>query len=617
MKVTACLAFLIVPWVVRAAEDPYAAQLFRTHCAECHDSASGAGSRIPQVAVLKTMTPAAIIRTMESGLMKTQALALSGDERQRLASFLGTAVTVERKREEIANPCPASAPSTRWGSQTPAWSSWGGGLANARFQSAKDAGLDAEAVPRLTLKWAFGFPDTSTLRSQPAVYRGRVYAGGQDGGLYSLEAATGCVHWVTTVESQVRSGITVGEIAKNPAIFFSDSSGYVYALDANTGKQLWKMRPDDHPASSVTATPVFYQGRLYVGAASREEALAVAPAYVCCTFRGSESALDAATGKVLWKRYMIPEAARERAKTKTGAAVFGPSGVGVWTAPVLDPEHDTIYVTTGDNYSDPPTSLSDALVVMRMSTGEILWSKQFTAKDAWNSSCYLPGRVNCPDSAGPDFDFASSAILASLPNGRRALLLGQKSAVVYAVDPDRRGQTLWQSRIGEGGTVGGIEWGSATDGRNLYVALSDIRFEVERKPNSNDRTYQLDPDKGGGLFAFRIDNGERMWQTPPPGCAGRPQCSPAQSAAITAIPGVVWSGAEDGHLRAYSTANGKIIWDYDTAREYQTVNGVPGHGGAIDVAGPVVAGGMLFAVSGYPARGGLPGNVLLAFEVGK
>ena len=617
MKVKACWALLIAAGVVRAAEDPYAAQLFRTHCAECHDSASGAGGRIPQVAVLKTMTPAAIVRTMELGLMKTQAAALSGDERQRLASFLGTAVTVERKREEIANPCPASVPSTRLGSETPAWSSWGGDLANMRFQSAKDAGLDAQAVPRLTLKWAFGFPDTSTLRSQPAVYRGRVYAGGQDGGLYSLEAATGCVHWVTTVQSQVRSGITVGEIAGNPAIFFSDSSGYVYALDANTGKQLWKMRPDDHPASSVTATPVFYRGRLYVGAASREEALAVAPAYVCCTFRGSESALDAATGKVLWKRYMIPEAARERPKTKAGAAVFGPSGVGVWTAPVLDPEHDTMYVTTGDNYSDPPTSLSDALVAMRMSTGEIVWSKQFTAKDAWNSSCYLAGRVNCPDSDGPDFDFASSAILASLPNGRRALLLGQKSAVVYAVDPDRRGQTLWQSRIGEGGTVGGIEWGSATDGRNLYVALSDIRFQVERKPNSNDRTYQLDPDKGGGLFAFRIDNGERMWQTPPPGCGGRPQCSPAQSAAITAIPGVVWSGAEDGHLRAYSTANGKIIWDYDTAREYQTVNGVAGHGGAIDVAGPVVAGSMLFAVSGYPARGGLPGNVLLAFEVGK
>jgi polyvinyl alcohol dehydrogenase (cytochrome) len=421
------------------------------------------------------------------------------------------------------------------------------------------------------------------------------------------------VHWATTVQSQVRSGITVGEINGSPEVFFGDSAGYVYALDAVSGRQLWKMRPDDHPASTVTATPVFYQGRLYVGSASREEALSVAQGYTCCTFRGSESALDAATGKVLWKRYMIAEVAKQRPKNARGVAALGPSGAGVWTAPTLDPEHDTMFLATGDNYSDPPTALSDAIVALRLSTGEIIWSKQFTAKDAWNSSCQLPGKVNCPDSDGPDFDFASSAVLVPLANGRRALLLGQKSAVVYAVDPDRKGQVLWQSRIGEGGTVGGIEWGSATDGRNFYVALSDIRFQVDRKAGSNDRTYQLDPTKGGGLFAFRIDNGERMWQTPPPGCGERRPCSPAQSAAVTATPGLVWSGAEDGHLRAYSTGNGKILWDYDTSHEYQAVNGLPAKGGAIDVAGPVIASGMVFMVSGYPARGGVPGNVLLAF----
>lgn len=604
-----CFLFLIAPLALLAADDPYAAQLFQKHCASCHDSAAGAGGRIPQVAVLKSMTPSAIQKTLENGVMKTQAAPLSADERLKIATFLGTAVTLERKREEIANPCPAGAP---W-NDGPAWTSWGGGLTNTRFQSAKDAGLRAEDVPRLKLKWAFAFPDTSTLRSQPAVYRGRIYAGGQDGSVFALDAKTGCVHWTTTVQSQVRSGITVGEAGATPAVFFADSAGYIYALDAASGKQLWKMRPDEHPASTVTATPVYHQGRLYVGSASREEALSVAPGYICCTFRGSESAFEAATGKLVWKRYMIAEVAKARPKTKFGSAAFGPSGVGVWTAPVLDPDRDTMYVTTGDNYSDPPTVLSDALVALRMSTGDILWSKQFTAKDAWNSSCQLPGKVNCPDSNGPDYDFASSAILVPLPNGKRALLLGQKSAVIYAVDPDRRGQTLWQSRIGEGGTVGGIEWGSATDGRNVYVALSDIRFEVALKAGSNDRGYNLDPNKGGGLFAFRIDNGERIWQTPPPGCGTRRPCSPAQSAAVTAIPGVVWSGAENGHLRGYSTSDGKIVWDYDTAHEYKTVNAIPGRGGAIDVAGPVVAGGMLFAVSGYPARGGMPGNVLLAF----
>ncbi len=604
-----CWLFAMACVAISAAEDPYAAQLFQKHCASCHDSEAGASGRIPQVAVLKTMTPVAIQRTLESGVMKTQAAPLSPDERLKIATLLGTAVTLERKREEIVYPCPAGA---GWGSG-PEWASWGGGLSNTRFQSAKNAGLRAEDLPHLKLKWAFAFPDTSTMRSQPAVYRGRVFAGGQDGSVYGLDAATGCVHWATSVQSQVRSGITVGEARGNPAIFFGDSAGFVYALDAANGKQLWKMRPEEHAAATLTATPVFHEGRLYVGVASREEALSVSPGYVCCTFRGSESALDAATGKVLWKTYMITEPAQQQKKTRAGAAVFGPSGVGVWTAPVIDAEHNTLYITTGDNYSDPPTALSDALVALRLSTGEILWSKQFTAKDAWNSSCQLEGKVNCPDSDGPDFDFASSAILVSLPNGRRALLLGQKSAAIYAVDPDRRGQILWQARIGEGGTVGGIEWGSAADGRNVYVALSDIRFDVRRKPGSNDRAYDLNPNKGGGLFAFRIDNGERMWQTPPPGCGARRPCSPAQSAAVTAIPGVVWSGAADGHLRGYSTSDGKILWDYDTAQEYQTVNQIAGRGGAIDVAGPVVAGGMLFTVSGYPARGGLPGNVLLAF----
>jgi polyvinyl alcohol dehydrogenase (cytochrome) len=604
-----CLFFVIASVTALAADDPYAAQLIQRHCAYCHNSEAGASGRVPQLSTLKSMTPAAIQKTLEGGVMKQQAAPLSPDERLRIATFLGTAVTLERKREEIANLCPAGA---AW-SEGPGWASWGGGLANTRFQSAKDAGLRVEDLPRLKLKWAFAFPDTSTMRSQPAVYRGRVFAGGQDGSVYALDMLTGCVYWATTVQSQVRSGITVGEASGNPAVFFADSAGFVYALDAMSGKQLWKARPDGHPASSVTATPVFYKGRLYVGAASREESLSVSPSYLCCTFRGSESALDAATGKVLWKTYMIGEVAKARPKTRLGAAAWGPSGAGVWTAPVLDPDRDTMYVTTGDNYSDPPTAMSDALVALRMSSGEILWSKQFTAKDAWNSSCQLSDKVNCPDSDGPDFDFASPAILVSLPNGRRALLLGQKSAVVYAVDPDQRGEIRWQARIGKGGTVGGIEWGSATDGRNVYVALSDIGFQVDRKPGSNDRTYNLDPNRGGGLFAFRIDNGERMWQTPPPGCADRRPCSPAQSAAVTAIPGVVWSGSEDGHLRGYSSSDGKILWDYDTAREYQTVNGVSGRGGAIDVAGPVVAGGMLFAVSGYPARGGLPGNILLAF----
>jgi polyvinyl alcohol dehydrogenase (cytochrome) len=595
-----------------AAEDPYAAQLFKDHCASCHEAGAAApGARIPPVSVLKTMTPTAILKALETGIMKLQAAVLSTNERQAVANFLGTAVTVERTRNEIANRCTNEAV---W-KDSSGWTNWGAGLANMRYQPAKEAGLRAENLPKLMLKWAFAFPDTSVLRSQPAVYRGTVFVGSQDGSVYSLDAATGCVHWTTTVQAEVRSGITVAEVAGKPAIFFGDSSGYLYGLDGTTGRQLWKLSLDEHPAAKATGTPVFYQGKLYVGVSSLEEALSVAAGYVCCTFRGSVSAINASDGKVLWKTHMIEETPRPQPKSKRGSSVTGPSGIGVWAAPTIDVGRDVMYVTTGDNYSDPPTPFSDAVLAMQMSTGRILWSKQLTAGDAWNSSCYLAGKVNCPDSDGPDFDFASSAALVPLANGRRALLVGQKSGIAYALDPDRRGEILWQARVGKGGTVGGIEWGGATDGRNFYVALSDVAFDVALKPGTNDRQYELDPAKGGGIFAFRADNGQAVWQTPPPGCKDRRPCSPAQSAAITAIPGAVFSGALDGHLRAYSTETGKIIWDYDTDREFKSVNSLPGHGGALDVGGPIVAGGMLFVNSGSAQRNGLPGNVLLAFGV--
>jgi polyvinyl alcohol dehydrogenase (cytochrome) len=596
-----------------AADDPYAAQLFAERCASCHVEAAGGAARIPTVSQLKAMTPTAILKALDSGIMRTQAAPLSANERQAIANFLGTAVTAERRRDELSNPCPAGA---AW-KNGPGWTNWGAGLANTRFQTSKDAGLSAADVPRLTLKWAFAFPDSSMLRSQPAVAGGRVFAGSQNGDVFALDANTGCVHWRTTVQAEVRSGITVGDVAGTPSLFFGDSSGYLYALDGATGRQLWKLQLDEHPAAKATSTPVFHQGRLYVGVSSLEEALAVGPAYVCCTFRGSVLAIQAADGKVLWKRYLIDEAAQPQPRSKRGAAVSGPSGVSVWTAPTLDPDRDRLYVTTGDNYSDPPTRLSDAVVALRMSSGDILWSKQLTPGDAWNSSCMLHDKANCPDADGPDFDFAASAMLVSSRNGRRMLVLGQKSGMAYGLDPDREGQILWHARVGEGGAIGGIEWGPATDGHNVYVALSDVRYQVTRVAGGNDRAFELDPAKGGGMFAFTLDGGARIWHTPPPGCGDRPKCSPAQSAAVTGIPGAVFSGALDGHLRAYSTANGRILWDYDTVRDFETVNGLKGHGGALDVGGPVIAGGMVFATSGSAQRNGLPGNVLLGFAVSR
>jgi len=291
--------------------------------------------------------------------------------------------------------------------------------------------------------------------------------------------------------------------------------------------------------------------------------------------------------------------------------LWAPSGVSVWSTPVIDERKSVVYVTTGNNYTDPATRLSDAFVALDLNSGKIVWSRQMTPKDAYTSACRLPDKTNCAQSNGPDFDFGSSPILVTLSNGKRALIAGQKSGVVYAVDPDNQGEVLWQTRVGKGGTMGGVQWGSAADSSNIYVAVSDIGRIMLTYSTATD----ADPKQGGGMFALRLDNGEKAWYTPPEPCGDRPRCSPAQSAAVSAIPGVVFSGSVDGHLRAYAAVGGKVVWDFDTAQSFETVNGVAGHGGSIDGPGAAIADGMLFVNSGYPTAGGLPGNVLLGFSV--
>ena len=454
-----------------------------------------------------------------------------------------------------------------------------------------------------------------SLNSQPSIAGGRVYVGSQGAKVYSLSAAAGCIHWWFATAAPVRSAVSVGRIETESgprfAAFFGDSSAVVYAVDASTGTLLWKTKVDDHLAARITGSPAFHHGRLYVPVASVEEGYATMANYECCRFRGSVVALDGATGKQLWKTYTVAEAARPTKKNMSGTQQWGPSGAPIWTAPTIDVARSALYVTTGDNYSDPPTATSDAFLAMDLDSGKVLWSRQMTSSDAYNVACRLPDTTNCPDSKGPDFDFGSSPILVALPNGKRALIAGQKSGIVHAIDPDRDGQVLWQVRVGKGGIHGGIQWGSAADHSNVYVALSDAGIIAIPSTIGT----EADPKAGGGMFALSLEKGERVWSSPPSVCGERKRCSPAQSAAVTAIPGVAFSGSVDGHLRAYSAKDGAIVWDFDTVGEYKTVNGVPGRGGSLDGPGPAISGGMIFVNSGYAIWGGMPGNVLLAFSV--
>jgi polyvinyl alcohol dehydrogenase (cytochrome) len=486
---------------------------------------------------------------------------------------------------------------------------------NTRYQDAAMAGLTAADIPRLQVKWAFGFPGELSVDSQPTVAGGRVYVGTQSGAVYSLSAATGCVHWMFPAEAAVRAAVTIGRIetAAGPrfAAFIGDRSGNVYAVDAATGSLMWKKRVDDFPFARVTGSPTFHNGRLYVGVASGEETAGAVADYECCKFRGSLVALNAATGAQIWKTYTIEEP-KPTTKNKAGTQLWGPSGAPIWSSPAIDVQRNAVYATTGNNYSGPASRNSDAFMAFDLTTGKILWSRQMTAADDWNTSCRLPDQINCTNRDAPDFDFASPPMLVTLANGRRAIVAGQKSGVVHALDPDRNGEVIWQERVGKGGINGGVQWGAAADQSVAYVALSDIG----RIPVPNSQATIPDPEAGGGMFAIRLDSGQRVWYTPPPRgtCRVRDRCSPAQSAAVSAIPGVAFSGAVDGHIRAFSAASGEIVWDFDTVKSYETVNGVPGRGGSLNVGGPAISGGMMFVNSGY-VQNGTPGNVLLAFSV--
>jgi len=227
-----------------------------------------------------------------------------------------------------------------------------------------------------------------------------------------------------------------------------------------------------------------------------------------------------------------------------------------------------------------------------------------------NGACLSADKTNCPEPHGPDFDLGSSTNLITIGNGKRLLTIGQKSGMVWALDPDDNGKVVWQTRVGNGGPLGGVQWGTATDGKIVYAAVSDVAI----KNLVLGRPIVLDPDKGGGLHALAAGTGKVLWSAPPPNaCAGRTSCSPAQSGAVTATADYVLSGSIDGHIRAYSTTDGRVLWDYDMVKPFITVNGVKANGGSLDSAGPTVAGGMIFVNSGYGLYGGQPGNVLAAF----
>ena len=571
-----------------AAQEP--TRIFMSHCMSCHSPNSGAHA--PMIEAMAGIPWQDILKTLEGGSMKVQGATLTAEERVVIARYLGRAGPAVIP--EMSGFCPAGA---KPAASKLSWNGWSPDDQNTRFQPAGAAGLDAAKVKTLDLKWAFGFPTGTTAFGQPTIVGGRVITGSNDGTVYALDARSGCIYWRYQAKSLVRAAVVVGP---GPRAYFGDLESNAYAVDANTGKLIWQKKLDDQPFTRITGSPKLHDGRLYVPIASQEENAGSNPQYPCCKFRGNVVALDAKTGAIIWRSYTTPEPGPTKV-SPAGVQYYGPSGATVWSSPTIDLKRKLLYVATGNGYSDPDIKTADAVVAMDMATGKIRWAQQ-ASPDMFNWDCGGRGRPtagNCPENPGEDVDFGSSPMLVHA-GGRDLIVAGQKSGVVHAFDPDQNGKIVWQTRIGKGGKLGGILWGMAAAEGLVFAPLSDMGS----------------PDPGG-LFALDPSSGKIVWQTPPPKppCAGQRGCSAAQLAPPTAVPGLVFSGSMDGHLRAFRISDGAIVWDFDTAREFPTVNGIKARGGSFSGTGPTVADGMVFVNSGYANTGGMAGNILLAFSV--
>jgi polyvinyl alcohol dehydrogenase (cytochrome) len=587
--------------------------LFEQHCGSCH-SRPGPDSRAPDRVALSQRTPEAILEAITTGAMAVNAQGLTPAQKRILAENLALrplGASSSGDMSVMSGRCGAP-PASRELLAGNVWSGWGVDAGNSRYQPSP--GLTAAQIPTLELQWAFAFPNGSSAFGQPAVANGRVFVGSDNGYVYALNARTGCVYWSFQAAAGVRTAISIGSLSASEAnrsgspsaryaAYFGDLKGNVYAVDTDSGRVVWTKRADAHPMTRITGAPTLADGRLYVPLSSLEEGAGANPKYECCTFRGGVVAYDARSGEEIWKTYTIPVTPKRIKTNASGTQLWGPAGGAIWAAPTVDARRGLLYVATGNGYNDPAAETSDAVVAYDLKTGRLRWSRQVTPNDAYVVGCgaNAASRENCPDDEGPDFDFGNSPILRSLPNGRSMITLGQKSGVAWGLDPDRDGTVMWQKRVGQGSALGGIEWGSAADEQNGYYPVADAQHGAA---------------VAGGIHALRLATGEEVWSWRPKNACEPSQrnCVEAHSAAISVMPGAVFAGTTTGMLRAHSTADGHVLWEFNTAREFDTINGVPGHGGSINGPGPVIAGGMVFTNSGYSYLGtGLGGNVLLAF----
>jgi polyvinyl alcohol dehydrogenase (cytochrome) len=491
------------------------------------------------------------------------------------------------------------------------WTMGGQNLANTRHQGAETV-LGPDNVSGLRTKWVF--TTGGDVSATPAVAGDAVYVPDWAGNLFKIDTRTGTQVWARRFSDY--TGIPDSIARATPAVadgvlYVGSAGGYLLAVDAATGDLAWKTQVDPHPGTLLTAAPVVFQQRVYVGVSSKEELMALGRGYPCCTFRGSVVALDAQSGAIVWQSYTIPD---------NGGRPGGYAGNAIWgSTPVVDPDRRALYVATGNNYRVPadvqacekarqadrrrrscivPDNHVDAVLALDLQTGAVRWSKKLQGYDAWNFACLgLPGRPRpkCPDPRGKDYDFGQGPMLFTAPGepGRPLLGAGQKSGIFWALDPDT-GTIVWSTVVGPAGHLGGLGWGSATDGSRIYA--TDANYGRKR--------YALVPSgettRGGAWSALDAATGAIQWQTAAPDRA-------TALGPLTVANGVVYAGsmARDGdNMFALDAATGQVLWRFAS-------------GGSVN-AGPAVVNGTVYWGSGYTnLHLGSQNNKLYAFDLGR
>jgi polyvinyl alcohol dehydrogenase (cytochrome) len=581
--------------------------VYERHCGACHNNPQA--TRAPALTSLRALSRSTVEYAITIGYMKIQAQHLTASERTQLLDWLPQAHSSVWPTSALCSAQDAAIDATA----KPIASSFGLGPHNLRQQSATESGLRTADFAKLELAWAVGLPQTPTMRSQPVVVGDTVFVAATDSGrLFALSARSGCLKWQFESSVPLRSSLSYGEIAKGkPVVVFGDAVGSVVAIDALTGKALWRTDLRMHDSNRITGTPVIHNGRVYAPLSAVEINYTRDDNYECCKAQGAVIAMDLTTGRKLWTGRTMPPATKQKLN-RAGAQLWGPSGAPIWSTPAIDEKRNALYVGTGENNSLPVTETSDAIIAFDLDTGERKWVFQATKRDAWNYACRNGANCDFGDEATVlDHDFGGSVMITKRKNGRDLLVVGQKSGTVWALDPDNKGALVWSRKLSKGGANGGIHWGTATDGSRVFAPLNDRNGPTPEWPLG-----------GPGLHALDLESGEVLWSRKAEGdCSGdRKQrfstCDSrlGYSPAPLVVDGAVIQGSVDGILRVFDAATGKTLWSYDTMRKFDTVNGIPGNGGSIDSSPYVAANGSLFVVSGYSRFGESPGNVLLAFR---